>query len=73
MAQIEIHRKYRCLDDCEPSGCPGHTLTLKFQSVSNAYSFSLDGVTVYSPDRNELQAMVDILKELQHRHDVIVL
>lgn len=54
---------YRCRDDCRMEGCPSHKGTLQFQSVSNAYKFNMDGKE-YFFEEGELQAMIDLIKDL---------
>lgn len=63
MANIERSLMYRCSDDCEMSGCPGHTGILFYQSASDGYSFSLNGRILHF-ERGELQALVDLLRSL---------
>lgn len=40
MGVLEAKKDYYCDEDCERSGCPGHTATLKFYSTSNGYEFN---------------------------------
>lgn len=40
MSRSKLERKYHCWNDCLMSGCPGHTATLEFQSVSDAFHFN---------------------------------
>lgn len=63
MANITREIKYRCFDDCEMSGCPGHLGILMFQSTSNAYSFSMNGEIMHF-EQGQLQAMVDLIRAL---------
>ena len=39
MGQLRISREYRCDDDCNQDGCPGHTAILEFNSIANIYRF----------------------------------
>lgn len=63
MARVEREIRYKCSDDCEMSGCPGHTGVLFYQSTSDAYSFNMSGRIMHF-ERGELQAMLDLLKSL---------
>lgn len=63
MARIERTIQYRCSDDCEMSGCPGHTGVLFYQSVSDAYSFNMGGRILHF-ERGELDAMLELLRSL---------
>lgn len=63
MANVERSVSYRCADDCVMSGCPGHEGRLQWQSVSDAYSFSMNG-RVLEFERGELEAMLYLLRSL---------
>lgn len=63
MATVKKEITYRCYDDCKMSGCPSHKGILKFQSVSNAYNFNMNGKE-YFFEEGELQAMIDLIKSL---------
>lgn len=63
MANIIREISYRCSDDCVMSGCPGHLGILRWQSVSDAYSFSMNGRILHF-ERGELEAMIALLREL---------
>jgi len=40
MGQLKQTENYHCDNDCEQSGCPGHTAILEFNSVANIYHFN---------------------------------
>ncbi len=40
MSEIHLAHYYHCWNDCLQSGCPGHTATLDYQSVSSSLHFS---------------------------------
>ncbi len=63
MATVERSTQYRCSDDCRPEGCLGHVGILHYQSVSDAYSFSMNGRILHF-ERGELEAMIELLKSL---------
>ncbi len=71
MPVIEKQITYRCLDDCEWSGCPGHVGILRYQSVSGAYSFDIGGQIVLL-DHGKMQAIVDLLRSLDRSDSVQV-
>lgn len=50
-------------------GCPGHKGILNYQSVSDAYSFSMNGRILHF-ERGELEAMIALLQAL-NRIDAI--
>lgn len=64
MSIIKLERHYRCYEDCLPSGCPTHTATLEFQSVSDSLHFS-DGrgqeIYLHPP---ELEAFLSMWHEI---------
>jgi len=60
---------YRCYNDCEMNGCPGHKATLEFQSCSNAYHFNINGKDLYF-EQGALQALIDLIKAL-NRYDTV--
>lgn len=72
MANCERTKQYRCNDDCLMDGCPKHTATLNFQSVSNHYTFNDGQGKTHSFNEGELQAFIDLLKEL-NRVDMVKL
>lgn len=63
MAIVERSIHYRCSDDCQPSGCPGHEGRLTYQSCSDAYKFVMNGRESHY-ERGELEAMLHLLKLL---------
>lgn len=64
MATLIRALHYRCSDDCIPSGCPGHGGGLEYNSVSDSYTFSMNG-RVLSFERGELDAMLELLRSLR--------
>ena len=55
--------KYRCLDDCEFSGCPGHVMRLDYQSVSDYFSLYIDDKLVFSGDTNTLKTFLSLCRK----------
>ena len=64
MAIVTIFKKYKCLDDCVQSGCPQHKAELTFNSVVCAYSFNNGKGQIVCFEEGELEAMIDLLKQL---------
>lgn len=71
MADLTRSVNYRCSDDCRAEGCPGHLGILNWQSVSDAYSFSMNGRILHF-ERGELDAMVELLRSLNRADSVQV-
>lgn len=67
MATILRKIRYRCADDCVMSGCPGHVGELRFQTTSDAYTFTMNGRELPF-ERGELDAMLELLRSL-NRYD----
>lgn len=63
MATVTRQIRYRCSDDCEMSGCPGHVGELVYQSTSDAYTFTMNGREL-DFERGELDAMLELLRSL---------
>jgi hypothetical protein len=63
MANCVRELTYKCSDDCVISGCPGHAGKLEWQSVSDAYTFTMNGRTL-NFERGELDAMLSLLGSL---------
>lgn len=70
MATIKKQKIYRCNDDCIQAGCPGHVATLTIQTTSDAYSFEARGFEPKHFERNELQTLMDLLKEVDRADTV---
>lgn len=66
MASTHLEHKYTCWNDCRMSGCPGHTATLEYQSVSDAIHFNDGkGQELYG-QTPEFGALVAMLYRLSH-------
>ena len=71
MAKCICSLRYRCSDDCAMSGCPGHEGELRYSSVSDTYTFNMNGRELHF-ERGELEAMLDLLRNLsQIRADAV--
>lgn len=64
MSTTKLMQQYHCWNDCQQSGCPGHTATLEYQSVSESLHFQ-DGkgheIYMQTP---ELEAFLAMLHKL---------
>lgn len=63
MGQLKTTRIYRCDNDCERAGCPGHIATLEFNSIANIYRFDNGQGEVMWFDLELAKAMIDMFKE----------
>lgn len=70
MATIELKKEYSCHNDCKMMGCPKHTATLIFHSVSDSYTYSDGKGKEYYFNHGELQSLVDLLKSLDRADKV---
>lgn len=61
---MKLKQQYHCYNDCSQAGCPKHTATLEFNTVTDSIIFS-DGkgrsILLEPPEAN---ALVNMLKEL---------
>lgn len=74
MAQLIEKREYRCDEDCERNGCPGHTAILEFYSVCNIYIFDDGQGNKILLDLALARAMIDMLKHYSNtRQDTVKL
>ncbi len=64
MSKVIREKEYRCSDDCRMEGCPSHTAKLTFYSVSDGYEFDNGHGGTYTFERGELEAFIDLLKNL---------
>jgi hypothetical protein len=66
--------EYKCLNDCQQSGCPGHTVTFIANRSSDIYSFEIDdGKTDnlgYTFDENQWRAMVQAYEVMRYCYRV---
>lgn len=53
--------EYRCANDCEQTGCPGHVLSLRMNCTSDTIAVVEDGKEWETFDGNRLYAIVDIV------------
>lgn len=49
--------EFRCLNDCEQSGCPGHKMKLQLNRSTDTVTVWVDGEAQYSFDENTLAAI----------------
>ena len=60
--------KYKCNNDCQQTGCPGHAMRMDDSRSSDVISFVKDGKTILWLDENEWQAMQDAEKAHAEKH-----
>lgn len=62
MGQLKIEKQYRCDDDCQQSGCPGHTAILEFNSVANVYHYNDGNGQEIWLDVTQAQILIEMFK-----------
>lgn len=72
MATIIKVENYNCFDDCLISGCPTHEAKLTFQTVSSCYVFENGKGEVFFFEKNELEVLVKMLKEIKREDSIKV-
>jgi hypothetical protein len=59
---VSVHNstpiKYRCTDDCQMSGCPGHELVLTHNITTDHYEVRVDGEIRETFDDDRFHAML---------------
>jgi hypothetical protein len=68
---IQCQRNYRCWNDCDPRGCPGHTAALTYQSVSEAFRFDDGKGRTLEGQTPEFACLVSMLREMRPAEIVI--
>lgn len=63
MGISKIKKEYRCDCDCDQLGCPSHTATLEFWSVSTTYKFYDGKGNEMWFDVNLAQTMFDLFRQ----------
>jgi hypothetical protein len=56
--------KYRCVDDCVQSGCPGHEMQLVKYTTVSVVQVNIDGNRYTSFDSNQIEALRNLLDQL---------
>ena len=51
--------EFRCLNDCDQFGCPGHVIREVFDRSTDTYSFEVDGKTYCVFDENMFAALLE--------------
>jgi hypothetical protein len=66
--------EYKCLNDCQQSGCPGHTLTFIADRSSDTYRFEIDDGKPdnfgYTFDENQWEAMLQVFHDMTKRENI---
>ena len=63
MARPKLELEYRCDEDCERSGCPGHTASMTFHSVSNHYEYDNGKGEKMWFDRAEAETIIELFRQ----------
>lgn len=56
-------RSFRCNNDCQMSGCPGHVMELTWHGSSDTYHMKIDGESFMHFDEPQLVALTEMFKE----------
>lgn len=68
MGTSVVRKRYRCLDGCLWSGCPGHEMTASYQRSSDTFrvTWGDERLTAagFVMDVNEMEAMRDLIAAL---------
>ncbi len=70
MATAKYEEHYTCWNDCEMSGCPGHTASIEYQSVSDALKFDDGKGQTFYIQTPELEAFAKMLRKLMYRGEI---
>lgn len=57
--------QFKCWDDCQPNGCPGHTMQADYSRGSDVASFLKDGKPIFYADPNLWAAMREAALEVK--------
>lgn len=56
----------KCWNDCQMSGCPGHSIQIEANNTSNALVYYKDGEIKFGMDFDELDAFIKAVHEMRH-------
>lgn len=71
MSITTLKRSYHCWDDCEMSGCPTHTASLEYESVSDSLSFDDGKGRSLQGQIAEFEVLLELLSEFaSHRAEI---
>jgi len=59
--------EYHCSNDCQQTGCPGHTIREVFDRSMDIYSFEIDGKPKYHFDEKCFAALLQAHELAQDR------
>jgi hypothetical protein len=65
MSKRTVSVAYRHVDDCRPTGCPGHTMTATLNRTVDRVLLERDGERVAYLDTNEWEAIQQLASELK--------
>lgn len=66
MSSVKQEYIIKCWNDCEMSGCPGHTIKIEANNTSNALLYTKDGETKFGMDFDELAAFIKEVHRMRH-------
>jgi len=61
MSTYYEEKNFRHNDDCQMSGCPGHTMKYEYQTTSDSFSVKIDGEYAFSGDIAVLKTFLSLL------------
>lgn len=53
-------QRYRCFNDCQMGGCPGHTLALHYYGVADTYTITSDEHEILCTNENVIEALMKL-------------
>lgn len=64
MAAIKASRVFSHYDDCKPSGCPAHEMTIDRNTTSEGVIVHVDNQTIFGSDKNTALALAGLIKDV---------
>lgn len=64
MAAIKASRVFSHYDDCKPSGCPAHEMTIDRNTTSEGVIVHVDGQTIFGSDKNTAVALAGLIEDV---------
>jgi len=66
MSTLKRSEKFHCFDDCQQSGCPGHTMEVTIQDTSEVMMVYVDGRYLFGCDPNEWNTLKKMVKSFDY-------
>jgi hypothetical protein len=63
---VRIVENYRCDDDCEMGGCPGHIMEIVINNTAGVGTIKNDGKDVWTIDCNQARVLLKMLSFLKN-------